>query len=255
MLVDAQGVGQNLNDHPDVSLVARVNGPYGYYKQDVGWNMIRNGLQFKLFGSGLITTTGLEAACFVNPTDPEAPPTHEAYCIPVMYLDDEKLKKIGDGPGVSIQIVLLKPHSRGEVRLASGNPADRPLVTPNMLKDPRDMEAMIAGLRYFRRTMETRPLADRVKEIVAPDPNDFTDEALAAHCRKVVKTNWHPVGTAKMGKDGDPLAVLDARMRVRGVSGLRVCDMSAVPEIPAGNTNAPAMMLGDRCADLVLGVL
>ncbi|MEV8467513.1 GMC family oxidoreductase N-terminal domain-containing protein [Fluviibacterium sp. DFM31] len=250
---DLPGVGQNLKDHPDVSVVARANGPYGYWKQDRGWNMIRNGLEFKLFGRGRITTTGLEAACFVNPTDPEAPPTHEAYCIPVLYLDDETLKKVGDGYGVSIQMVLLKPHSVGEVRLASANPADMPLVNPNFLKDPRDMEAMRVGLRYFHKTLQTRPLADKVAEIVAP--LDLSDEGLTEHCKRMVKTNYHPVGTAKMGADGDPMAVLDARMRVRGITGLRVCDMSAVPEIPAGNTNAPAMMLGDRCADLVMGVL
>lgn len=247
------GVGQNLKDHPDVSVVARANGRYGYYKQDRGWNMIRNGIELKLFGRGRVTSTGLEAACFVNPTEPDAPPTHEAYCIPILYLDDETLQRIGDGPGVSIQMVLLKPHSVGEVRLASDNPADMPRVAPNFLKDPRDMEAMLTGLRYFRETMQTPPLADKISEIVAPV--DFSDDGLRAHCRKVVKTNYHPVGTAKMGADGDPMAVLDARMRVRGIDGLRVCDMSAVPEIPAGNTNAPAMMLGDRCADLVLGRL
>lgn len=252
---DLPGVGQNLNDHPDVSIVARANGPYGYYQQDVGWNMIRNGLQFKLFGTGPITTTGLEAAAFVNPTDPNELPTHEAYCIPVMYLDPDTLRRIGDGPGVSIQIVLLKPHSRGEVKLASADPAAMPLVSPNLLKDPRDMSAMIEGLRFFRRTLETRPLADKIDHIVAPDPSDFSDTSLAAHCRKMVKTNYHPVGTAKMGADGDAMAVLDARMRVRGITGLRVCDMSAAPEIPAGNTNAPAMMLGDRCAELVLSDL
>lgn len=253
VIEDMPGVGQNLKDHPDVSVVARANGPYGYWKQDRGWNMIRNGLEFRLFRRGRITTTGLEAACFVNPLDPEAPPTHEAYCIPVLYLDDAKLNEIGDGYGVSIQMVLLQPHSVGEVRLASANPDHRPLVSPNFLKDERDMEAMRVGLRYFRQTMETRPLADKVSEIVAP--LDFSDEGLTDHCRKVVKTNFHPVGTAKMGADGDPMAVLDARMRVRGIQGLRVCDMSAVPEIPAGNTNAPAMMLGDRCADLVMGAL
>ena len=253
VIADMPGVGQNLKDHPDVSVVARANGPYGYWKQDRGWNMIRNGLEFRLFGRGRITTTGLEAACFVNPLDSEAPPTHEAYCIPVLYLDDEKLKEIGDGYGVSIQMVLLQPHSVGEVRLASANPDDRPLVSPNFLKDERDMEAMRVGLRYFKQTMETNPLADKISEIVAP--LDYTDEALTEHCRKVVKTNFHPVGTAKMGADGDNMAVLDARMRVRGIEGLRICDMSAVPEIPAGNTNALAMMLGDRCADLVMGVL
>lgn len=251
VIADLPGVGQNLKDHPDVSVVARANGPYGYWKQDRGWNMIRNGLEFKLFGRGRITTTGLEAACFVNPTDPDALPTHEAYCIPVMYLDDKKLAEIGDGYGVSIQMVLLKPHSTGEVSLASANPADMPVVDPKFLADERDMEAMRVGLRYFHQTMQTRPLADKISEIVAP--RDLSDDGLTAHCKEVVKTNFHPAGTAKMGADGDPMAVLDARMRVRGIAGLRVCDMSAVPEIPAGNTNAPAMMLGDRCADLVLG--
>lgn len=248
---DLQGVGQNLKDHPDVSVVARANGPYGYYGQDRGWNMLRNGLEFKLFGRGRITTTGLEAACFVNPTTPDAPPTHEAYCIPVMYLDDAWLKRIGDGHGVSIQMVLLKPESTGEVRLASADPSAMPLISPNFLKEKADMDAMISGLRYFRRTMDTEPLASRIKEVVAP--LDMSDDGLAAHCRKVVKTNYHPVGTARMGADGDAMAVLDARMRVRGIVGLRVCDMSAVPDIPAGNTNAPAMVLGDRCADLILG--
>ncbi|WP_171207954.1 MULTISPECIES: GMC family oxidoreductase [unclassified Ruegeria] len=250
---DLPGVGQNLKDHPDVSVVARANGPYGYWGQDRGWNMIRNGLEFKLFGRGRITTTGLEAACFLNPTDPEAPPTHEAYCIPVMYLNDEQLKDIKEDYGVSIQMVLLKPHSTGDVQLASANPADMPLVNPNFLQDQRDMDEMIKGLRYFRQTMETEPLASKIDKVVAP--LDMSDSGLAEHCRKVVKTNFHPAGTAKMGADGDKMAVLDARMRVRGIQGLRVCDMSAVPEIPAGNTNAPAMMLGDRCADMVLGVL
>ncbi|MCT8161720.1 GMC family oxidoreductase [Pseudoruegeria sp. SHC-113] len=255
VIADHPGVGQNLQDHPDVSIVARANGPYGYYGQDRGWNMIRNGLQFKLFGTGPITTTGLEAACFVNPDAPDAPPTHEAYCIPILYLDDDTLKRIGEGPGVSIQIVLLKPESRGEVRLASADPGAMPAISPNFLSKEADMKAMIRGLRYFRETLETQPMAGKLSEIVAPDPTAFTDEALAAHCRKVVKTNFHPAGTAKMGADGDPMAVLDARLRVRGIEGLRVCDMSAVPEIPAGNTNAPAMMLGDRCADMVLGRL
>lgn len=247
------GVGQNLQDHPDVSVVAKANGPYGYWKQDRGWNMIRNGLEFKLFGRGKITTTGLEAACFVNPTDPEAEPTHEAYCIPVMYLNDEQLKTIPEDYGVSIQMVLLKPHSKGDVRLSSANPDEMPLVNPNFLADKRDLDEMIKGLRYFRKTMDMRPLADKIEKVVAP--LDLSDDGLAEHCRKVVKTNFHPAGTAKMGADGDPMSVLDSRMRVRGIDGVRVCDMSAVPDIPAGNTNAPAMMLGDRCASLVMGAL
>lgn len=252
---DLPGVGQNLTDHPDVSIVAKANGPYGYYGQDRGWNMIRNGLQFKLFGTGPVTTTGLEAAVFFNPSEPEAKPTLEAYCIPILYLDDEKLKEVGDGHGVSIQIVLLKPHSRGEVRLASSDPEDMPVISPNFLTDERDVAELVKGLKFFRKTLETKPMSDRVAQIVAPDPAEFDDETLVAHCRNVVKTNYHPACTAKMGADNDPMAVLDARMCVRGIEGLRVCDMSAAPEIPSGNTNAAAMMLGDRCAELILGRL
>lgn len=114
------------------------------------------------------------------------------------------------------------------------------------------MAAMIDGQRFFLRAFQTEPLASRVKRIAIPDPAKLDDDALAAHCRRFVKTNYHPASTCRMGADGDPLAVLDARMRVRGIAGLRVCDMSAVPDINAGNTNAPAMMLGDRCADFVL---
>ncbi|RMD94018.1 MAG: GMC family oxidoreductase [Alphaproteobacteria bacterium] len=253
VVADLPGVGQNLKDHPDVSVVARANGPYGYFRQDRGWNMLRNGLEFKLFGRGRITTTGLEAACFVNPTDRDALPSHEAYCIPVMYLNAEQARTIPEDYGVSIQIVLLKPRSVGEVRLASADPDALPLVDPNFLSDPQDLAEMVKGLRFFRETTQTRPLADRIDRIVAP--LDWSEAGLQDHCRRVVKTNFHPVGTARMGADGDRMAVLDARLRVRGVEGLRVCDMSAVPEIPAGNTNAPAMMLGDRCADLVLGKL
>ena len=86
-----------------------------------------------------------------------------------------------------------------------------------------------------------------------PDPADRSDEALRRHCQRFVKTNYHPASTCKMGADGDRMAALDARMRVRGVGRLRVCDMSAVPNINAGNTNALAMMLGDRCADFIAG--
>ena len=86
-----------------------------------------------------------------------------------------------------------------------------------------------------------------------PDPNDMSDESLLRHCRRFVKTNYHPCGTCRMGPPGDPNAVLDSRMRVRGIEGLRICDLSAMPNINAGNTAAPAMMLGSRCAALIQG--
>ncbi|MEM5585955.1 GMC family oxidoreductase N-terminal domain-containing protein [Roseibium sp. AS2] len=252
-VVDLKGVGQNLIDHPEVPITAYANGRYGYFRQGEGWRMLRNGAQFKLFGSGPVTSAGVEAGAFVNPADRDGEPTIQAFCVPIVYLDRDARAELKDGYGVTITTVVVKPRSRGEVRLASADPQQMPLVSPNLLKDEADMQEMIAGQRFFLEVFRSQPLSSRLKGVAIPDPRDTSDSALRRHCKRFVKTNYHPAGTARMGADGDPMAVLDARMRVRGVDGLRVCDMSAVPDINAGNTNAPAMMLGSRCAEFVQG--
>jgi choline dehydrogenase-like flavoprotein len=252
-IADLPGVGQNLVDHPEVPIIALANGPYGYYGQGVGWRMLLNGIHFRLFGSGRILSAGVEAGAFVNPVDPDGEPTIQAFCVPIVYLDRDTLDLVEDTHGLTITTVVIKPRSRGFVRLRSGNPDDMPLVSPNLLMDPEDCRTMIAGQRFFLRTFQTSPLAERIKRIAIPDPDDLSDEAIMKHCRRFVKTNYHPAGTCRMGTASDPMAVLDSRMRVRGIEGLRVCDLSAMPNINAGNTNAPAMMLGSRCAELITG--
>lgn len=104
---DLPGVGQNLIDHPEVPITAIANGPYGYYKQGEGWRMLRNGLQFKIFGSGPVTSAGGEAGAFVNPTDPDAPPTIQAFCVPIVYLDRDALGALKDDYGVTITTVVV----------------------------------------------------------------------------------------------------------------------------------------------------
>lgn len=253
-LVDRPGVGENLIDHPEVPIIAMAEGRHGYYKQGVGWRMLFNGVQFKLFGTGPILSAGVEAGAFVNPSDPDAEPTIQAFCVPIVYLDRDTLTLVENTYGLTVTTVVVKPTSRGFVRLRSPDPADMPLVSPQLLRDPADAREMIAGQRFFLRAFRTKPLSDRVKRVAIPDPDDLSDEAILKHCRRFVKTNYHPSGTCRMGTAGDPLAVLDSRLRVRGIEGLRVCDLSAMPDINAGNTAAPAMMLGSRCAELVLGV-
>jgi choline dehydrogenase len=251
-LVNLPGVGENLIDHPEVPLIATASGPYGYYRQSVGWRMLLNGLHFKLFKTGRILSTGFEAGAFVNPTSPEPEPTIQAFCVPIVYLDRGSESLLEDTYGLTVTTVLIKPKSRGFVRLRSADPDDMPLVSPHLLKDPADALAMADGQRFFLRAFQTSPLAERIKSIAIPDPGDLSDDAIIKHCRRFVKTNYHPSGTCRMGTPGDPMAVLDSRMRVRGVEGLRVCDLSAMPNINAGNTNAPAMMLGSRCAEFIL---
>ncbi|KJY78584.1 GMC family oxidoreductase [Vibrio nigripulchritudo] len=250
---DLPGVGKNLIDHPEVPVVGIANGPYGYARQGKGWRMMRNGIQFKLFGSGPILSAGVEAGAFVNPNDRTKTPTIQAFCVPAVYLDRDILDTVDiDTYGLTVTTVVIKPKSRGWVKLASSNPEDMPLVSPNLLSEKEDMDEMIAAQRFFVRAFQEGPLSQRIKQVAVPDPNDLSDEAIALHCQKTVKTNYHPSGTCKMGADDDPLAVLDAKLCVRGVEKLRVCDLSAMPNINAGNTNAPAMMIGYRCAEFIL---
>ncbi|BDU40933.1 GMC family oxidoreductase [Vibrio nigripulchritudo] len=249
---DLPGIGKNLIDHPEVPVVGIANGPYGYARQGKGWRMMRNGIQFKLFGSGPILSAGVEAGAFVNPNDRTETPTIQAFCVPAVYLDRDILDTVDiDTYGLTVTTVVIKPKSRGWVKLASSNPEDMPLVSPNLLSEKEDMDEMIAAQRFFVRAFQEGPLSQRIKQVAVPDPNDLTDEAIALHCQKTVKTNYHPSGTCKMGADDDPLAVLDAKLCVRGVEKLRVCDLSAMPNINAGNTNAPAMMIGYRCAEFI----
>ncbi len=253
-IVDLPGVGQNLIDHPEVPVISVANGPYGYFRQGVGWRMLKNGLNFKIFGNGPILSAGFEAGAFINPIDRDAPPSIQAFCVPIVYLDRDLLKVFDDTYGVTITTVLVKPKSRGYVRLRSADPMAMPLVSPHLLQHPEDMKIMVEGQRFFRDVLLSGPLGKRVEKVIAPEGPDLSDEVMAEHCRRFVKTNYHPASTARMGADGDPMAVLDARMRVRGVDNLRVSDLSAVPNINAGNTTAPAMMLGDRCVDFILGL-
>ncbi|MEM8659148.1 MAG: GMC family oxidoreductase N-terminal domain-containing protein, partial [Pseudomonadota bacterium] len=188
-----EGVGQNLIDHPEVPITAFANGPYGYYRQGVGWRMLRNGLQFKLFGSGPVTSAGVEAGAFVNPKHPEAEPTIQAFCVPIVYLDRDALDEVQDDYGLTVTTVVVKPKSRGAVRLRSANPLDPPEVSPNLLKHADDMAEMIRGQRFFRRAFSTDPLARRIREVVIPKADD--DATLRAHCKRFVKTNYHPAST------------------------------------------------------------
>ena len=250
---DLPGVGENLVDHPEVPILTTSSGPYGYHTHTSGWRMVMHGLQFKLFGSGVVTSAGVEAGAFVNPVTPGAEPSIQAFCVPFVYLDRDLLKLIKPTYVVTITTVVTKPRSRGYVRLRSADPAAMPVVSSPLLQHPDDLATMIAGQRFFLRAFQEPPLGDRTQRILRPDPSDLSDEGIGAHCKRMVKTNYHPAGTCRMGADGDRMAVVDAALRVRGIDNLRVADMSICPNINAGNTAAPAMMIGDRAASFILG--
>ena len=252
-IADLPGVGENLQDHHEVPVVAATHEHIGYFGEDRGLRAIRNGLQYVLFRSGPVTSVGVEACAYVDledPTDSNRRPTIKMYCIPAVYLDKD-IKHVRPQDGVTLNACLLRPASRGTVRLRSTDPADRPVVDNNYLAEPEDLRLEIAGVRFAREILKSEPLAGCVDGELLPGSDIDDDDGLAKHCRRTVKTNWHPVGTCRMGPAGDPMGVLDDRLRVRGIDGLRVIDASAMPFIPSGNTNAPTMALADRAVTLI----
>lgn len=243
------GVGENLQDHHEVPVVSATNGHFGYYGEDKGWRALRNGLQYLLFGTGPVTSTGVEACTYMDP-DGSDRPSIKLYCVPTVYLDGD-IKDVKNQDGVTLNACLLRPKSRGTVRLRSSNPFDRPVVDNNYLAEPDDLRLEVAGLRFAREVMKQNPLSNRITAELVPGSKVTDDAGLAAHCRRTVKTNWHPVGTCRMGPDGDGMAVLDSKLRVRGLDGLRVIDASAMPFVPSGNTNAPTMALASRAVSFL----
>ena len=250
--VDLKGVGRNLQDHHEVPVVAAANGRYGYFRQDRGLAMLRNGLQYLLFRSGPVVTTGVEACAFIDPQDSGREGAIQLYCVPTVYLDRD-VKELQPTEGVTLTPCVTRPKSRGSVTLRSADPRDPPMVDPNFFREPEDLKLQMAGVRFAREVMRAQPMKDMLTAEIYPGADKQSDQDLERHCKRNVKTNYHPVGTCRMGPDHDEMAVLDETLRVRGIQGLRVFDVSMMPSLVSGNTNAPALAIADRAVTLMMG--
>jgi choline dehydrogenase len=251
VVADLPGVGENLQDHCGAPLVASAPGDYGYYRQDTGVRMILNGIEYLAFGRGRIATNGCEACSFHVPEDGTGDPVVQVWCVPKTSYVDEDVRDVPNIDGVTLHAVLMRPRARGWVRLRSADPKDLPLINPNYLGHRDDVRHLREGMRVAREILAAGPLRNVAREEIAPGPAATSDEAIDAHVRRTVKTDYHPVGTCRMGSDDDPGAVVDARLRVRGIDGLRVVDASVMPKIVTANTNAPTMALADRAVSLM----
>jgi len=249
VLADLPGVGENLQDHHEVPVIAAAKEKYGYFGEDKGAKAIVNGIEYLLFNAGPVTTTGIETCLFYDPDGGDRP-TIQLYCVPIVYLDRD-LSSAEPTWGVTFTSCLLRPKARGTVKLRSSSPDDQPLVNCNFFGDRDDLRLTIASLRYARKILATEPFKSKIKAELLPGAAIDDDEALRKFCGQTVKTNYHPSGSLRMGPDRDPMSVVDARLCVRGVENLRVIDCSIIPLIPSGNTNAAAMGIGSKAASLI----
>lgn len=245
------GVGKNLQDHYECPVVATTKGSFGYYGQDRGWPMIKAGLQYLMFKSGPVSTTGVETCAFYDPDGNNERPTIQMFCVPTVYLDRDVMGT-DPGDGVTINSLLLRPKARGSVTLSSSDPFANPIVDTQIFAHPDDLRLTMASFRFARTVLDASPMKELIDKEIFPGPDVSSDEGIAAHCKRTVKTGYHPVGTCKMGADSDPDAVLDMQLRVRGTRGLRVVDASLMPTIVSGNTNAAVLAAAGKAADLIL---
>lgn len=249
--VDLGGVGQNLQDHTEVPVLAFCNGPYGYFGQDRGLRQMKAGLQYILFKNGPVASNGVEACSFFDPDDLSAEAKIQQFCVPSVYLD-KGTTDIKPTYGITLNSCVLRPGSRGSVGLAGSDPSLQPLVDTNYFSDPEDLRLSIGGLRQARRILDSKPISDLIDKEIYPGPNSDSDEALEEHARKFVKTVYHPVGTARMGRDDDLDAVVTPELKVKGVERLRVADASVMPTIISGNTNSTTLVVADRAVSFIL---
>jgi choline dehydrogenase-like flavoprotein len=191
-----------------------------------------------------------EAFAFVR-SRPGLPAPDLQFHFAPAYFNDNGFDEF-DGHAFTMGPVLITPTSRGYVKLRSAEPGDKPRILTNSLSEPEDVQALVAGMRKSREMAAAGPLAEAAGREIFPGPGvGDSDDELTEDLRRRVELIYHPVGTCKMGSGEE--AVVDAELRVRGVEGLRVADASIMPVIPGGNTNAPAIMVGERGADLIRG--
>jgi choline dehydrogenase len=242
---ESPGVGANLLDHLANGLLVRTRGAETLASAE----SLRNLARWALLGRGPLTSNLGEAVAFVRSRPGLALPDLELLLAPVLF-EKEGLEPPSEH-GLTLAVVLLVPRSRGTVLLRSADPREPPAIDPRYLTDPEgeDEATLLRGLRLARRVLAQEPLASFVDGEILPGDDARTDDELRAHLRALSQTLYHPAGTCRMGSDAG--AVVDTRLRVRGIDGLRVADASVMPALPRGHTNWPTVMIAERASDFV----
>jgi choline dehydrogenase len=243
------GVGRNLQDHQDVLIIYRskMADLFGWSWRALPW-MAASPFAFYLQRKGPWTSNTVESGGFFKSHPELQDPDLQLIIRPL--LGNQPQRKIPVGHGFSVHVSLLRPESRGHIELRSASIADKPLLKPNFLSARADVDRLVQGVKVVREIVSAQAMSTYRDEELLPGLATQTDAELEAFVRAHVATTFHPAGTCKMGSDAE--AVVDPQLRVHGITGLRVADASVMPSIVSGNTNAPTIMIGEKCAQMVL---
>lgn len=250
--VDSPGVGENLQDHLQLRMIYKVSNAKTLNTSAATWfGKMKIGMEYAMFQSGPMSMAPSQLGAFAKSDAGQATPNLQYHVQPL------SLEKFGDPlhpfPAFTASVCNLRPTSRGHVRIASNDSYAPPKITPNYLSTALDRNVAALALNLTRKIVGSPAFAKYAPEEFKPGIHFNTHEELADAAGQIGTTIFHPVGTCKMGKQDDPLSVVDSQLRVKGVKQLRVIDASVMPNITSGNTNSPTLMIAERAAQLILG--
>ncbi|MGB6395411.1 MAG: choline dehydrogenase [Bradyrhizobium sp.] len=249
VVLDAPGVGSDLQDHMQVRLITRCT--KAVTLNDIVNHPVRRimaGVRYAAFRKGPLTIAAGTSGAFFKTSPRLATPDIQIHFLP--FSTDKMGEKLHAFSGFTASVCQLRPESRGSLRIRSADPAAPPEIRINYLASETDRAAFIAGVKVLRNILAAPALKPYVVEEVYPGSKVTSDEDILAFCRQTGSTVYHPTSTCRMGND--PLAVVDQRLRVRGIEGLRVVDASVMPDLMSGNTNAPTIMIAEKASDMIL---
>jgi choline dehydrogenase len=245
---DMANVGANLQDHYVTRVSHRVRSEISINELSRGPKLIRELAKFVLQGNGALTFGVTSAQVFCRSREGLASPDLQLLFTPASY-DPTKFGTLEKEKGMTVAICPVRPDSRGTIMAGSADPMEKAIIRPNYLSAPGDYQVLSAGMDYVRQIFSQPAIAQHSVAEILPGPAVRTEDEKADYARRYGTTIYHPVGTCRMGED--PAAVVDSRLRVHGIGGLRVIDASVMPTLTTGNTNAPTIMIGEKGAAMI----
>ena len=245
------GVGENLRDHYSPRMKFEITGRNLTFNDNArGWRLAREALKYAMFRDGFLASTAVPIRLYFRTRVGLETPDATISIAPFLYEMVGKERRVSAQKGITMNVNVLRSESTGSVHIKSADPAEPPAIRFNFLSTEHDRTGIVNVLRKGRELMATSPLKEVTGKEIAPGAHLQSDADLLEWVRNNAETTYHPVGTCKMGND--PRAVVDPELRVHGIAGLRVADASIMPTLTSGNTNAPAIMIGEKCAAMVL---
>lgn len=249
---ELRAVGENFRDHINARIIWRLKVAHVSYNHMArGLGAVTQMMKYLATGGGFMSLPSAPLLAFLKTRPELETPDVQMHLVPYS-IKDPKTRKLQDFPSMTIACYQLRPESLGSIHIRSADPKAHPAIRFNFLADRIDQDAMTAGFRMMRRIVDAKPMDPYRDEEFSPGPSVQTDDEILTWIRNNSQTAYHPIGTCRMGPAGSN-TVVDDKLRVHGIEGLRVADASIFPTMPSGNTNAPSIMVGEKMADILKG--